>query len=56
MHSKLHKLHTTLTHMHADSHISKHHVVIAKGDSGATNHYWRTKDAHILENIKTHIY
>ena len=38
--------------MPADSHMSKHHVVIAKGDSGATNHYWRTKDAHVLENIK----
>ena len=29
-----------------------HHknTVIAKGDSGATNHYWRTEDAHVLVN------
>ena len=27
-------------------------TVIAKGDSGASHHYLRTKDAHILQNVK----
>ena len=26
-------------------------TVIAKGDSGASHHYFRTEDAHILQNI-----
>jgi len=27
-------------------------VIIAKGDSGATNHYWRPKDKYYLSNLK----
>ena len=27
-------------------------MIIAKGDSGATNHYWRKDDRKFLENVK----
>ena len=27
-------------------------IVIAKGDSGATKHYWRLKDKDVLNNLK----
>ena len=30
-------------------------VVIAKGDSAASDHYWRKKDKHCLTNIVPHI-
>ena len=35
--------------------ISQHNVCIAKADSGASNHFWREKDAHILDHIKEEI-
>ena len=30
-------------------------TIIAKGDSGASHHYFRTKDAHILQNVQNTI-
>ena len=26
-------------------------IIIAKGDSGATNHYWRPEDTNCLQNV-----
>ena len=35
-----------------DSHLSSNNnIVIAKGDSGASAHYWREQDKAILQNI-----
>ena len=36
-----------------DSHLNANKsIVIAKGDSGATDNYWREKDKKILQNIQ----
>ena len=29
-------------------------ICVAKGDTGASSHYWMTKDKNILENTKKH--
>ena len=50
MHSKLNILCKLLTDLPVDS--NKSSTVIAKGDSGATNHYWRPEDKHVLDEIK----
>lgn len=51
MHSKLHKLYIELQKLPVDSPKSNFKTVIAKGDSGATKHYWRRKDRHVLEGM-----
>ena len=43
-------MHELLTDLPADS--LKPCTVIAKGDSGATNHCWRPEDKHVLDGIK----
>ena len=34
--------------------VSPKRRVIAKSDSGATSHYWKLEDSHILDHIQDH--
>ena len=47
--NKINKLHINKP---VDSHLSStNHIVIAKGDSGASANYWRSEDTKVLQNM-----